>query len=148
MSSPHSEGPSSAGYGVLLSLALLVPPVAASAQTQESRSSVGLRYGVDVHRGGIGWKHVGAQAWLPFKGFSLVPAVDVLPEFPDDPLDVWSGYALNAYLTIRKQPFGRGWLPEVGYGLVADYRTADNSDRSVTITASRTRTHAKRVSIC
>ena len=65
----------------------------------------------------------------------MVPALDLLHEFPDDPLGAWSGRAWRAYLTLRGRPFGRSWLPDVGYGLTASYTHADNAGRSLRVSS-------------
>ena len=105
---------------VLLCLAAAAAPVAA--QAVPGSVAIGIRGGVEIHRGAVGEQHVGVQVWIPLGDrLHVVPALDLLHEFPADPLEAWSGRALRGYVTLRARPFGRGWLPEVGYGLSAYY---------------------------
>ncbi len=117
---------------VVLCLAAAAAPVAA--QAEPGSIAVGVRGGVEVHRGGWGQQHVGLQVWIPLTDrFNVVPALDLLHEFPDDPLGAWSGRAWRGYLTLQGRPFGPGWLPAVGYGLAAYYGQADNAGRSLNV---------------
>ena len=116
----------------LLCLAVTASPLVAQQVLRPLR--VGIRGGVEIHRGGWGPEHVGLQAWIPLRDrLVVVPALDLLHEFPDDPLGAWSGRAWRAYFTIRGRPFGRGWLPDVGYGLTVSYAQADNAGRSLKV---------------
>ncbi len=118
----------------LLCLAAAAAPVVAQAPPRSI--AVGVRGGIEIHRGGWGQKHVGLQAWIPLRDrLVVVPAVDLLHEFPDDPLGAWSGRAWRAYLTLRGRPFGQGWLPDVGYGLTAFYARAHNAGRSLKVSS-------------
>ena len=115
---------------LLVCVALAAAPVAA--QETPRSVAVGIRGGAEVHRGGRGPGHVGLQAWVPLGDrLHVVTAVDLLPEFPDDPLGQWGGWAGRTYLTLQARPFSQGWLPGVGYGLTAYYARADNSARSL-----------------
>ncbi len=119
---------------VLLCLAVTASPLVAQQVSRPLR--VGIRGGVEIHRGGWGPEHVGLQAWIPLRDrLVVVPALDLLHEFPDDPLGAWSGRAWRAYFTIRGRPFGRGWLPDVGYGLTAYYAQAHNEGRSLNVSS-------------
>ncbi len=116
--------------GLALSLAVAATDV--GAQSGERPLEIGLRGGVEVHRGGLGHEHLGLSAWIPVRdAFHVVPALDLLGDFPADPLGAWTGKAWYGYLTLRTRPFGRGWLPVVGYGLAARYARADNPGRSL-----------------
>ena len=80
---------------VLLCLAATAAPVAAEAG-QES-IAVGVRGGIEIHRGGFGQKHVGFQAWIPLRDrLEVVPALDLLYDFPDDPVGAWTGRAFRS----------------------------------------------------
>ena len=117
---------------MILCLAAAAAPFAAEAEQGEI--AVGVRGGVEVHRGGLGQQHVGVQVWIPLGDrFHVVPALDLLHEFPDDPLGAWSGRAWRGYLTLQGHPFGPAWLPAVGYGLAAYYAQADNAGRSLSV---------------
>ena len=116
----------------LLCLAVTASPLVAQQVSRPLR--IGIRGGAEIHRGGWGPEHVGLQAWIPLRDrLVVVPALDLLHEFPDDPLGAWSGRAWRAYLTIRGRPFRRGWLPDVGYGLTVYYVHADNAGRSLKV---------------
>ena len=85
---------------VVLCLAAAAAPVAA--QAEPGSIAVGVRGGVEVHRGGWGPQHFGLQVWIPLRDrFNVVPALDLLHEFPDDPLGAWSGRAWRGYLTLQ-----------------------------------------------
>ena len=117
---------------VALCLAVATAPVAAQAAPRTI--AVGLRGGVEIHRGGFGDEHVGLQAWIPLgERLEVVPALDLLHQFPDDPLEAWNGRAWRGYLTLRGRPFRPGWLPEVGYGMTARYGQAGNAGRSLSV---------------
>ena len=96
--------------------------------------ALGVRGGVEFHRGGVGLKHVGVQAWIPLRDrLAVVPALDFLYPFPDDPLGAWSGQAWQTDVTLRVRLFNQGWLPAVGCGLNARYAQADNAGRSLSV---------------
>ena len=117
---------------VVLCLAAAVVP--ASAQDATGSIALGVRGGVEFHRGGQGEKHVGVQAWIPLRDrLAVVPALDFLVPFPDDPLGAWSGQAWQTDVTLRVRLFNQGWLPAVGYGLNARYAQADNAGRSLSV---------------
>ncbi len=119
---------------VVLCLAVAAAP--AAAQDAPESLALGVRGGIEVHRGGAGEKHVGVQAWIPLRDrLEVVPALDFLYEFPDDPLDAWSGQAWQTYVTLRVRPFNRGWLPAIGYGLNARYAQANNAGRSLSVSS-------------
>ena len=117
---------------VALCLAATAAPVAAQAGPRPI--AVGVRGGVEIHRGGWGPEHVGLQVWIPLGDrFSVVPALDLLHEFPEDPLGAWSGRAFRGYVALQGRPSSSSWLPDVGYGLTAYYARADNTGRSLTV---------------
>ena len=119
---------------VVLCLAVAAAP--AAAQDAPESLALGVRGGIEFHRGGPGEKHVGVQAWIPLRDrLEVVPALDFLYEFPDDPLDAWNGQAWQTYVTLRVRPFNRGWLPAIGYGLNARYARADNAERSLSVSS-------------
>ncbi len=119
---------------VVLCLAAAVAP--AAAQNAPGSLALGVRGGIEIHRGELGEEHVGVQAWIPLRDrLDVVPALDFLYQFPDDPLGAWSGQAWQTYVTLRVRPFDRGWLPAVGYGLNARYAQADNAGRSLSVSS-------------
>ena len=118
----------------VLCLAAAAAPLAA--QAAPGAMAVGVRGGIEVHRGGWGRTHLGLQGWFPAgERLHVVPAVDLLDEFPDDPIGAWSGHAWRGYLTLRARPFERGWLPDIGYGLTAFYARANNAGRSLRVSS-------------
>ena len=85
---------------------------------------------------GLGQKHVGLQAWISLRDrLEVVPALNFLYEFPDDPLGEWNGRAWRADLTLRGHLFKRCWLPDVGYGLIASYAQANNAGRLLSVSS-------------
>ncbi len=117
---------------VVLCLAVAAAP--AAAQNGPGSLALGVRGGIEIHRGELGEEHVGVQAWIPLRDrLDVVPALDFLYQFPDDPLGAWSGRAWQTYVTLRVRPFNQGWLPAVGYGLNARYAQADNAGRSLSV---------------
>ncbi len=117
---------------VVLCLAAAVVP--ATAQDATRTVALGARGGIEFHRGGAGLKHVGVQAWIPLRDrLDVVPALDFLVPFPDDPLGAWSGQAWQTDVTLRVRLFNQRWLPAVGYGLNARYAQADNAGRSLSV---------------
>ena len=98
---------------VVLCLAAAAAP--AAAQDPAGSLALGVRGGIELHRGELGEEHVGVQAWIPLRDrLDVVPALDFLYQFPDDPLGAWSGRAWQTYVTLRVRPFNQGWLPGGG----------------------------------
>ncbi len=119
---------------VVLCLAAAAAP--AAAQNAPGSLALGVRGGIEIHRGELGEEHVGVQAWIPLRDrLDVVPALDFLYQFPDDPLGAWSGRAWQTYVTLRVRPFNQGWLPTVGYGLNARYAQANNAGRSLSVSS-------------
>ena len=119
---------------VVLCLAAAAAP--AAAQDPAGSLALGVRGGIELHRGELGEEHVGVQAWIPLRDrLDVVPALDFLYQFPDDPLGAWSGRAWQTYVTLRVRPFNQGWLPTVGYGLNARYAQANNAGRSLSVSS-------------
>ncbi len=119
---------------VVLCLAAAAAP--AAAQDPAGSLALGVRGGIEIHRGEAGEKHVGVQAWIPLRDrLDVVPALDLLYQFPGDPLGAWSGRAWQTYVTLRVRPFNQGWLPTVGYGLNARYAQANNAGRSLSVSS-------------
>ena len=117
-------------------LCLAAAAVPAAAQNAPESLALGGRGGMAFHRGGPDEKHLGVQAWIPLRDrLEVVPALDFLYQFPDDPLGAWSGQAWQTYVTLRVRPFNQGWLPTVGYGLNARYAQANNAGRSLSVSS-------------
>ncbi|NKB72000.1 MAG: hypothetical protein GKR89_33400 [Candidatus Latescibacteria bacterium] len=116
-------------------LALILAMAANPANADQGIRPVelGIRHGIEIHRGGSGPEHIGLQVWTPVGRFQGVVALDLLPQFPDDPIDAWNGRSWRAYSTVRERPFGKGWVPEIGYGLSANYAQAKNAGRSLKV---------------
>ena len=94
--------------GLALSLAVAATDV--GAQSGERPLEIGLRGGVEVHRGGLGHEHLGLSAWIPVRdAFHVVPALDLLGDFPADPLGAWTGKAL-VRLPDAPHPPLRPWV--------------------------------------
>lgn len=110
----------------LACLALSALPL--SGQALPTALTLGLRGGVEFHRGGRGDDHVGMQAWIPLsRHVVIVPALDRILGFPDDPISAWSGSAWRAYVSVRARPIDAWWLPEVGYGASLSYARATHA---------------------
>ena len=98
--------------------------------------ALGGRVGIEFPRAAAGHQHVGVQAWIPLRDrLALVPALDYLYPFPNDPLGAWSGQAWQTDVTLRVRLFNQGWLPAVGYGLNLRYAQADNPGRSLNVSS-------------